>query len=118
MNKQIEEMAHLIAIPCSERIEYDGVCVDDKECGECHTCTEAAKAIYNAGYRKSTDVAREIFEEIDKELSEDEQEFERLDKLYQDEVHDYARIYVDDLRERFAELKKKYESEGADDEQT
>ena len=62
----------------------------------------------------ASNMAREIFEDIEKGLSEDEQDFERLAKLYQDEAPDYARIYVADLRERFAELRKKYESEGVE----
>ena len=55
-----------------------------------------AKALYNSGYRKSTDLAREIFEEIDK-----------LAYRFMNDKHYIFGDMVYDL----AELKKKYESE-------
>ena len=72
MDKQIEEMAKEI---CSE---YDCVI----PCQSCayygyENCRDvkSAEKLYTAGYRKSEEVAREIFEEIDKR-------FEALLKFY------------------------------------
>jgi ribosomal protein L37E len=87
MNKQIEEMAKIIN-------ESEILC---RTCGEStYTyCSDAiAEYLYNADYRKSTDVAREIFEEIEKTLTKNR--FRGTSCL----LHDIA------------ELKKKYESEG------
>ena len=47
------------------------VCEIDNQCGSCHwsTCNEClSEVLYKAGYRKSTDVAEEIFEEIERYL--------------------------------------------------
>lgn len=54
-----------------------------------------AKMLYDAGYRKSTEVAREIFEEIGELVNE-----------YLD-----GRIYTHDFCTYLAELKKKYTEE-------
>ncbi len=59
-DKQIEEMANDID-KSHWRIELDFT--------GCHiNSTEIAEALYTAGYRKSSDIAREIFEEIDELL--------------------------------------------------
>ena len=100
MNKQIEEMAeYLIEI----QRNFDEYCA--KPCRDCElggvvNCEShyKAEALYEKGYRKSTDVAREIFAEI-----------EYL--IWQYDTHPAS-----DLTERIVELKEKYESEGADDE--
>lgn len=54
--KQIEEIAKAMCAGCP----------DNKECMHC-LCADwyKAESIYNAGYRKADDVAKEIFEEID-----------------------------------------------------
>ncbi len=58
--------------------------------------------IPNEGYRKASDVAREIFAEIETLLN--------LNKCYGD-----SGIYFErDIEADIAELKKKYESEGAE----
>lgn len=90
-DKQIEEMAKNICseydciIPCQSCAYY--------EYANCRDVKSAEK-LYNAGYRKSTDLAREIFEEIEKNM-----------------------VAIDDIdfnhfraigRRTFAELKKKY----------
>jgi hypothetical protein len=66
-NKQIYEMAKLIT---------EGA----------RPATEDAEALYNAGYRKASDVASEIFEEIEDVLNNigyfDELDFEALKKKY------------------------------------
>ena len=79
--KQIEEMAKT-------------VCHLDRTCDQCMTSFECkamtyAKRFYNAGYRKASDVASEIFEEIDK---------------HRDRIHGIVLL----LPEELAELKKKY----------
>lgn len=64
--KQIEEMT--IAI-CGNYA--DGYCVGG-DCGCEYGCAyeEFANRFYSAGYRKSTDVAEEIFAELDKRLDD------------------------------------------------
>lgn len=63
MDKQIEEMAKILCRDYSM-----GECmVDGFDCLEGHCSKrERIEALYNAGYRKAEDVAREIFEEIEK----------------------------------------------------
>ena len=65
----------------------------------------------NGGYRKASDVAREIFGDIDKFLKSQEalSENKRLKEVGDWIFHEY-------LPSQLAKLKKKYESEGADDE--
>ena len=63
-----------------------------ESCGSCFGSGEA-ECIYNAGYRKSSDVAREIFEEIDKIV---------ICKV----IHHGEIAY--DVTDEYAELKKKY----------
>ena len=60
-DKQIDEMAK-------------AVCHLDRTCDECMTGFECkammyAKRFYNAGYRKASDVAREICEEIEHKIN-------------------------------------------------
>ena len=93
-DKQIEEMARDIC----ECYNCDGTCYqDDKQCDlRCDEYTNA-QYLYHKGYRKASDVAREIFEEIEEHAEE---------------------VGFSSYTERFefadfiAELKKKYESEG------
>lgn len=83
-DKQIEEMAKLTKQRC--RI--------DNLCGSCtwETCNDClSEALYNAGYRKAPEVAREIFEEIES-------------------MEINGIIYT--FSSNFAELKKKYTEEG------
>lgn len=81
--KQIEEMAKdfcAVGIPCEECHLYKN---------RCHAKKYATRA-YTAGYRKASEVAREIFEEI-----------EYL--IWQNDTHPAS-----ELTEALAELKKKY----------
>ena len=89
-DKQIEEMAENITLyRTRQQTTRWGDVV-----GESRTYSseyEIAQDLYKAGYRKSTDLAREIFEEIEAELKR------------------IARNgYVGDMSDIFAELKKKY----------
>jgi hypothetical protein len=62
-----------------------------------------AECLYNAGYRKQSEVAREIFEEIE----------DALESCYDPDIHaDYpSPSYGLWLADRMAELKKKYTEE-------
>ena len=90
-DKQIEEMAQDVCElykdfgsceACDAELDIDGEpCI--------HECF--AKAFYNAGYRKASEVAEEIFGEIE--------------QLYMEEHKDCSVILS---RYEFAELKKKY----------
>lgn len=96
-DKQIEEMAKIM---CG---------FDDEECEHCITCSyhngcaceEDAKNLYNAGYRKASDVAREIFEEIGKILY-------KYDKIAERDKSEYGELIVGDIACAIGELKKKY----------
>lgn len=92
--KQIKEMAKATMKHCEI----------DNQCGSCHwsTCNEClAEVLYNAGYRKTSEVAREIFEEIESK------------KLFVKDRIGNMRAVV--LFEDVAELKKKYEEIEKDD---
>ena len=86
----IEEMAKVIENRC------DRDCIPS--CDEC-----IAQTLYNAGYRKQSEVAREIFEEIENRLLPSNTSGEyRGDSV---EWFDYYDLH---LAEDIAELKKKY----------
>ena len=98
MNKQIEEMAKIVRIAmngCNGCGCHwaDGDCVrpPDIPCSLNDKIIKSVQNLYDNGYRKASDVARAIFAEIDKTAYGD--------------------------MDFFKMLKKKYESEGADDEQ-
>lgn len=93
-DKQIKEMVK----HC--HFYEDGNCILCEELwvecdAKCDMC-EFAKQLYNAGYRKASDVAREIFEEVKEAI---------LD-LVCDHI-DRHWLYMS-----IGELEKKYESEG------
>ena len=86
MQNEIEQMAK-------------AVCHLDRTCDECMTSFECkammyAKRFYNAGYRKSEEVAREIFEEIE--------------EFNHPPLPECEPVYIIRVSE-LAELKKKYE---------
>ncbi len=99
--KQIEEMAkhcHFYEKGKCLLLEEDAV-----ECDmNCDMC-KFAKTLYNAGYRRTADVAEEIFAEIEKILKKNE--FRNY------EPYNVESYYSGDLKNDLAELKKKYESE-------
>ena len=100
-DKQIEEMAKYCCHPC-ELMEDDGSCYRGYDYKTC-LCAESAKALYNAGYRKASDVAREIFEEIRAESSYCVASQNGVE-IYHTKLYNISAI-------KLAELKKKYESE-------
>ena len=104
-DKQIEEMVKIMN-DCCNRYDEQGNHLGNK-CYECecwcdtnHICcsynTKEATALYNAGYRKSTEVAEEIFEAVDEMI-------EILCEMYGDNII---------ICGKYAELKKKYTEGG------
>lgn len=89
--KQIEAIAKVIC----------GGCPDNKECMHC-LCADwyRAEALYNAGYRKQSEVVKEIFEGIDKLMY----------RLLNDNHYLAGDIWWD-----LDELKKKYTEESGND---
>lgn len=95
MNKQIEEMARDIRIAETEyMVSMVMADIDDAIDGAAPINERLATALYAKGYRKSTDVAREIFEE--------------LEAIPKDQPSYVLYVF---LIKKIAELKKKYESE-------
>ena len=95
-DKQIEEMAKVIHDSDLKGNDTFPMCLSD--CLHKHggTRTNEAVALYNAGYRKSTDLAEEIFAEIEEKGKVDEP------------IVEYYILSYSEL----AELKKKYTEEG------
>ena len=100
-DKQIEEMAKVI-----HKAEMEDIML--KVTGDIDYLIDAmpmnvyvAQELYNAGYRKASDVAREIFEEI---------------KRHIEDVGFSSFMERSEFMDWLADLKKKYESEGAEDE--
>ncbi len=88
MEKQIEEMARIMCDNCAK--DLGGNC-EWRGCGICENLISDATALYNAGYLKASDVAREIFEEIERTC-----------------VDTFGCFYIGATHGAFAELKKKY----------
>ena len=104
-DKQIEEMAKVI-----HQAEMEDMML--KVTGDIDYLIDAmpmnvyvAQELYNKGYRKASDVARDIITDVIEILND---EYVRCNKW---EAH-----IILTITQKVAELKKKYESEGADDE--
>lgn len=69
-DKQIEEMARALGEGRSQNCNHY-VCCSACPCDFCCIFQENAQILVQEGYRKSTDVAEEIFAEIDKLLAVD-----------------------------------------------
>ena len=106
--KKIEEMAK-------------AVCHLDRTCDECMTSFECkamlyAKRFYNAGYRKASDVAEEIFAEIDEIINKPFiVGFNLLAPLKQ-ALGEYDNGIRRDLLYYIAKLKKKHTTKSEDTE--
>lgn len=102
--KQIEEMAKVIA--------RRSTAFRNQNVAFMTTATKTAESLYNADYRKATDVAEEIFKEIEKLRLKEihkcetlrEQENEVLQRKYWEGGYNSLR----QLSYWLAELKKKY----------
>ena len=110
-DKQVEEMANVTRAWCEI----------DNSCGSCHwkTCNEClAECLVKAGYRKVSDVAREV---IDNTLSKirtmirEIEKIERNSNCYFSEFNGGSKTALKTVAKDIAELKKKYESEGKRD---
>ena len=107
-DKQIEEMAKIL---CTD---YDmGKCmVDGFDCLEGHCSKrERIEALYNAGYRKSSEVALEAIEDFQRTIRHI-----FLDMCNGNDYNTLNLLQIDSAIEalfdnKIAELKKKYESE-------
>ena len=78
------------------------------------TAEKTAESLYNAGYRKASDVAREIFEEIEQRIGGLEYRANTTRKTVKVEELKAQVNWVlhEVVPNTIAELKKKYESEG------
>lgn len=123
-NREIEEMARVMN-ECCNRYDEQGNHIGNK-CYECecwcdtnHICcsynTKEALALYNAGYRKSSEVAEEIFAEIEKTITDLEYRTNTLRKTVKVEELKAQVNWVlhEVVPKTLAELKNKYtEGEG------
>jgi hypothetical protein len=87
--KQIEEMANDIAKICPDLVEN---C-----CGQVNCVTHLTLSLSKIGYRKASDVAREIFADIEENMTDIRMEFATLRAIG---------------KRQLAKIKEKYESEG------
>ena len=99
MNKQIEEMQSTL---------HQGL----KPLKETYGTDEICSILYNAGYRKQSEVAREIFAEIDKVL---DKQIRKCEVFHESEKDLYQRTYFEggewsarQIKGLIRELKKKY----------
>ena len=101
--KQIEEMAKILA--------KSDVCGDCTNCIHNSWCPDNsdATALYNAGYRKASEVAAEIFEEIEEILDRHSISYLKVGQICGE--HYYDGVMQFDI----AELKKKYTESEKDD---
>ena len=107
IEKQIEEMVKIMN-ECCNVYDEQGRHIRNK-CYECeewsddnHCCcsynTKEAAALYNAGYRKASEIAREIFEEIES-------------CLWSETQYGDSKLCFEINSAKYAELKKKYTEE-------
>ena len=89
-DKQIKDMANDLAIICPDLVE--------NSCGQINCVTHLTLSLSKIGYRKASDVAREIFEEIG--------------KAHEDCIvigcNNVGILQAFKFEQRLAELKKKY----------
>ena len=113
--KQIEEIKQLARDIFDPKTAIDGIdlafaAVHGADRDDTHFM-RIATHLYGKGYRKASDVAKEIFAEIKKVIG-DKYECYVFDNINIEGVEQDAIIaFVDAMSNHFAELKKKYESE-------
>ncbi len=105
-DKHIEEMAKDIlkcgCVGTCLECEYATLAEDDCACID----VKIAEGLYNAGYRKASDVAEEIFVEIENILDRHSISYLKVGQICGE--HYYDGVMQFDI----AELKKKYTEEG------
>ena len=120
-DKQIEEMAKVMN-ECCNIYDEQGRHIRNK-CYECeewsddnHCCCsynkKEAEALYNAGYRKASEVASEIFVDIEKIIDKHYNKHIFVSNDLGDEEIDAVINFSDDVTYDIAELKKKYTEGG------
>lgn len=109
--KQIEEMAKDVCANCMDEICASGRCEFQYDCP---LDMDTVKRLYLKGYRKSSDVAREIFAEIEKTVRG---VLILIPFSYKDNLKtvECKKECYQDFIEYIAELQKRYESEGEKD---
>lgn len=115
MNRHIDEMAITL---CEDYGECGKCSLSNPECENPCFVRDDCEKLYNAGYRLASEVAREIFAEIEKLLRQlaDESKILRDKEINLGEKTQLngewigVRLALRDI----AELRKKYESEGAE----
>ncbi len=90
--EQIVEMSKICCDICE--FEHCGKCLNNLDLGDCYMAMHTARKLYNAGYQKVSEVVAKIFTEIE--------------QIFSCGSNDELRVAV-----RIAELRKKYEREGA-----
>jgi hypothetical protein len=104
-DKHIEEMAKVLCEDCAR----DPLPCDLTKAGiMCDSVIEQADALYNAGYRKASEVVNEVFADV----------FKAIRKYYIEAEHTKSvtcELMLDDLKGDLAELKKKYTESENDD---
>lgn len=70
--EQIEELAKYICNACEMGNCFDGECASlmGRDYKTCFITIETAKHIYKAGYRKQSEVAKEIFDDLENTLED------------------------------------------------
>ena len=102
-NKQIEEMANDIAKICPDLVEN---C-----CGQINCVTHLTLSLSKMGYRKASEVAREIFEEIEK-IIDNHYNKHIFGSYLEDTEKEAVMDFSGDVTYDIAELKKKYTEVG------
>jgi hypothetical protein len=99
INKQIDEMAKTL---CEDYGECKKCTLSNPECESPCMVREDCERLYYQGYRKASDVAREIIKDLVKFAD---------DKERQMSFHGHSVWYIDadDVTDFIAKLKKKYE---------
>jgi hypothetical protein len=107
-DKQIEKMAKVL---CGDYGECKKCTLSNPECENPCMIREDCEMLYNQGYRKASDVAREIFEEIERFLY---MHFRFCKEEIGNDDTEYVKGRLElntQIQNLIAELKKKYESE-------
>ena len=110
--KQIDEMAVILSPLCDEEDEASCKACNEKDkerCGEC-IYRERAEALYAAGYRKQSEVAKEVLDKVYKAVEQ-----VRLDCEFQNEKGEWLMDEGDFLAEfTFGALREIYAEYGID----